>query len=445
MRWFCLTFVACLLVTVLRNTLVITAPLLFWDDVIIFNDFYNNGTSLFAVYPDYVSWAPNIIFSAVFHLFKTQDLSVALEAVTIAVYGAFTAFFSLPMFDAVVADPKKRVLLCLWVAVMPITDQSLIEIAAYQNCSCMIPLFLATALIVSAALTKRRGPHPAWLALLVPCALANPLLVCTAPLNAASALLRFRRDGSRAALMPAALALAGLAAAALVGVTASRTGGRAPVDLSALAAAGWRSLLFLLDRGFVEALIGSPARQTVLDALPPLGPGLAPAWLYGAALALTALGVAAAWRWSEAPTLWFSGALLLLALGYSVLALVSLGPLRGLANGSPEVLTTLGRYWFIQKVGVLVALGTVLANSPAFAPGSASAPPRWWASACSWPMRPTPTRDPASGCRPAPTRAGGTAKRSRRSSSAFFARSARRSAPAPEAAFSSGETAPRRC
>ena len=124
----------------------------------------------------------------------------------------------------------------------------------------------------------------------------------------------------------------------------------------------------MLDRGFVEALIGSPARQVVLDALPPLGPGLAPAWLYGTALALVVAGTGAAWKWTDAPTSIFAGTLLILAAGYSFLALVSLGPLRGLSSESTEVLTTLGRYWFIQKICMLVALGTVLANTPLFAP-----------------------------------------------------------------------------
>lgn len=359
MRWFLFTFVACSFIDVLRNAVAATAPLLIWDDVLLFNDFFAGRGSLFHVYPDNISLAPNILFLISFALFELPHRPAALQTMASAFYAAMTATLSLPAFAVVVPDPCKRVLLVVWLAAMPLSDLSLILSPDYQNWSSMIPVFLFTGLLMSAAAGSREV-SPLWSALLVPCALANPLSVATAPFNMVSAVASWRRGMVGTATTAASLAAAGSAAAVLAAITAPMRGGAPGIGAQQVLDAIWRAGLFLLDRGLLEALLGSPARQALLDSLPAAGPGLAPAVLYAAAVGAAGLVIVLFARRTRAPVAVFAATLVGVAFVYSFVVLITLGPLRGVASANAEILTTFGRYWFVQKVAVLAALGALL-------------------------------------------------------------------------------------
>lgn len=362
MRWFLLTFAACLLICLLRNTVSVGAPLLVWDDVIIFNDFFAGRGSLFHIYPDNISLAPNVMFLIGFRLFDLTQMPAALQGMAVGFYAAMTALPSLPVFAVVVPDPRKRVLLAVWIAAMPLSDLALILSPDYQNWSSMIPVMLFTGLSVAAS-ASRACIAPWWLGLLVPCALANPLSVATAPFSTAAALRSWRGGSVGTALCAAGLASAGVASALLAALTAAPRSGTSPIGLAQAFDASGRAGLFLLDRGLLEAVIGSPARQALLEALPEAGPGLAPLAAYAAAGA-AALAVALAAIRGRPEVAAFAATLAGAALLYSTIVLLTLGPLRGVAKGDAGILTTLGRYWFVQKVVVLTAVGAVLLEAP---------------------------------------------------------------------------------
>ncbi|RYC30003.1 hypothetical protein D3273_20940 [Lichenibacterium minor] len=369
MRWFFFTFAACLLICVMRNAVAVTAPLLVWDDVLIFNDFFAGRGSLFHIYPDNISLAPNIIFLVSFAFFSLPLLPAGLQTMAVVFYAAMTAVPSLPAFAAVIPDPRKRVLLAVWIAAMPLSDLSLILSPDYQNWSSMIPVFLFTGLLAAAAAAAERPRvSPLWSALLVPCALANPLSVATAPFNAVAAAVSWRRGMAATAVNAALLAAAGLAAALLAAVTAPQMGGGSGIGAPQVLDAAWRAGLFLLDRGFLEALLGSPARQAVLDALPAAGAGLAPTTLYAAAAAAAALVIGLAAGNRQRPVVAFAATLVGAAFVYSFVVLVTLGPMRGLAASDTGILTTFGRYWFVQKVAVLTAVGALLLEASPLSP-----------------------------------------------------------------------------
>lgn len=262
------------------------------------------------------------------------------------------------MFSVVLPDDWQRIALVALIAVMPLSTGILMTSPAFQNWSGLLVASLLSALLATSAWSGAAVRVRLWtLPLTTVCFLAHPLAVLLLPLHVLAAGLGWRRRDYR--LVGDAAVLGGLAIIAAVwGLMMPKGPEFTGTATTMLWDVLWKTPLYAIDRGFGSGLIGSELRTAIIGQAVGMGNGSAPGLWYAACALLLLLLAWLAWRRLAKAEGVFVGALAFIILALSFLVLASNASIRHIP--AETFLLKAARYWYLQQVFSLLAVGMVV-------------------------------------------------------------------------------------